>query len=178
MNDLRYGFLIPVPTVPVCFRVVPHCSPLQSLASGCAHLRTLVLMLAVVSLLLGCAGTGGGLGSVEKTKHLAVGMKTSQVVALLGEPLESQAGPNKLIWKYSLHEYWKGFVPYYLVFERSSGRLRSWYANEAEYARQQELWLRALTPVQKNQGQKSPDDDCKKKYPVYEDRMCYCYNAC
>ncbi len=27
-------------------------------------------------------------------------------------------------------------------------------------------------------AQDSGDDDCASKYPVYEDRMCYCYNFC
>lgn len=27
-------------------------------------------------------------------------------------------------------------------------------------------------------GQESGGDDCASKYPVYEDRMCYCYHVC
>lgn len=27
-------------------------------------------------------------------------------------------------------------------------------------------------------AEESGDDDCASKYPVYEDRMCYCYHVC
>ncbi len=108
----------------------------------------------IVALLLslflsGCAGTGGGLGSISKTNQLSPGMSPSEVVGVLGEASQTQFITNKWVWKYSLHEYWKGWVPYYLVFGKESKKLESWYANEAEYMRQQQLWLQAFPPKQK-----------------------------
>ena len=104
----------------------------------------LALLLSVF--MYGCAGTGGGLGSISKTNQLAPGMSPSEVVSILGEASQTQFIANKWIWKYSLHEYWKGWVPYYLVFGKESKKLESWYANEEEYMRQQQLWLQAFPP--------------------------------
>jgi len=53
------------------------------------------------------------------------------------------------VWKYSLHQAWKGFVPYYLIFGKEDQKLESWCADEAEYMRQQQLWLQAIPPTQK-----------------------------
>ena len=97
----------------------------------------------------GCAGTGGGLGSITKTNQLAPGMSPAEVKSTLGEPSQTQFIENKWIWKYSLHQYWKGWVPYYLVFGKETQKLEAWYANEAEYMRQQQLWLQAYPPTQK-----------------------------
>lgn len=129
-----------------------------------------------LAFLAGCAGTGGGLGSAEKTAQLSPGMKSAEVLALLGEPSQAQFVADKAIWKYSLHEYGKGFVPYYLEFGRKSMRLERWFADENEYLRQQQLWLKAFQPMQpQNQ---SPSNDCASKYKYYEDRMCNCYGMC
>lgn len=102
-------------------------------------------------LLGGCAGTGGSFGSVSKTNQLMPGMTPSQVKEILGEPSQSQFVADKWVWKYSLHEYWKGWIPYYLVFGKESQKLDSWYANEAEYMQQQQLWLQAMPPPQKHE---------------------------
>lgn len=99
--------------------------------------------------LFGCAGTGGGFGSVSKTNQLTPGMTSVQVKAILGEPSQTQFIDNKWIWKYSLHEPWKGYIPYYLVFGLESKTLERWYADEAEYVRQQQLWLQALPQAPK-----------------------------
>jgi hypothetical protein len=140
-------------------------------------------MLAIAS----CAGTGGGFGSVAKTVHLAEGMKPAEVLKVLGEPSQVQQVGGHVVWKYSLHEYWKGYVPYYLVFDGTGKNLQSWYANEQEYQQQQSLWINALTPMMQQQ-QKQPADkasglegdrsDCAKKYRYREDINCYCYNIC
>lgn len=91
---------------------------------------------------------GSGLGSIAKTNDLEPGMNTSEVEEVLGSPSQTQFIGNKWIWKYSLHEYWKGYVPYYLAFGSDSKRLESWYADEAEYMRQQQLWMQAFPPTQ------------------------------
>ncbi|ARV17771.1 hypothetical protein AEP_00812 [Curvibacter sp. AEP1-3] len=99
--------------------------------------------------LAGCAGPSGGLGSVVKTNQLAPGMKSAEVKAVLGEPSQTQFISNKWIWKYSLHQTWKGFIPYYLVFNRDTQTLEQWFADEAEYAREQQMWLQAMPSNQK-----------------------------
>lgn len=108
-----------------------------------------IFLFATLLTLVGCAGTGGGLGSISKTNQLMPGMTPNQVKEILGEPSQSQFIADKWIWKYSLHEPWKGWIPYYLIFGKESLKLDSWYANEAEYMQQQQLWLQAIPPTQK-----------------------------
>jgi len=150
---------------------------------GIRMLAGSLLVLAIAS----CAGTGGGLGSVAKTQQLAQGMKPAEVLRVLGEPSQVQQVGGHVVWKYSLHEYWKGYVPYYLVFDGNGKKLQSWYADEQEYQQQQSLWIKALTPKMQQQhkqpagkasGSASDQSDCAKKYPVWEDRMCHCHNVC
>ena len=33
-------------------------------------------------------------------------------------------------------------------------------------------------PSEAPAGESGEDDDCASRYPVYEDRMCYCYHVC
>lgn len=47
-------------------------------------------------------------------------MRPEQVKALLGEPSQTQFIANEWVWKYSLLEPWKGFIPYYLVFSQEN----------------------------------------------------------
>jgi outer membrane protein assembly factor BamE (lipoprotein component of BamABCDE complex) len=109
----------------------------------------LVSALVVAALLSACAGSGGGLGSISKTNQLAPGMKPLEVRAILGEPSQTQFSSNRWVWKYTLHEPWKGFIPYYLVFGQESQKLEQWYADEDEYMKQQQLWLQAMPPVRR-----------------------------
>jgi hypothetical protein len=146
--------------------------------AGLTEMFSRILISASLALLVGCAGTGGGLGSVEKTKQLSPGMKMAEVRSLLGEPSQTQFVSDKLVWKYSLHEYWKGFVPYYLEFGRKSMALERWFADENEYMRQQQLWLQAIPLEKPSQGQSSSKSDCESKYPLWEDRMCNCHGYC
>jgi len=113
--------------------------------------KLLCLVVIFGFLLAGCAGTGGGLGSISKTNQLTPGMKPNEVRDVLGDPSQTQFISNKWIWKYSLHEPWKGFIPYYLVFNQDTQTLEQWFANEAEYLRQQQLWLQAFPPTQKHE---------------------------
>lgn len=101
--------------------------------------------------LTACAGTGGGLNSISKTNQLSPGMTAAEVRVVLGQPSQTQFISGKWVWKYSLHEAWKGFIPYYLVFGRESQTLEQWFADEAEYMRQQQLWLQAMPPTQKHE---------------------------
>lgn len=111
------------------------------------HLFIIVLF----ALLTACATGTGGIGSVSKTNQLAPGMKPAEVKTILGEPSQTQFIANKWVWKYSLQEPWKGWIPYYLVFNRDSQVLEQWFADEAEYTRQQQLWLQAMPPTQKQE---------------------------
>jgi len=105
----------------------------------------LILFSLLISTLTGCAT------KVSATNQLSPGMQPQQVKTALGEPSQTQFVGNKWVWKYSLHEPWKGFIPYYLVFSKENPVLEGWYANEEEYFRQQQLWLQAFPPTQKHE---------------------------
>ena len=112
------------------------------------NIYTLRLLPVILTFLFsGCAGTGG-LGSISKTNNLEPGLSTTEVKRVLGEPSQTQFIGNKLIWKYSLHQPWKGWVPYYLAFGKETKKLEGWYASEEEYMRNQQLWLQAFPPTQ------------------------------
>ncbi|OQY06194.1 MAG: hypothetical protein B6I22_06040 [Desulfobacteraceae bacterium 4572_123] len=103
-------------------------------------------------LLDGCV-TGGGMGldfynNIEKTNQLSPGMSHKEVLGILGKPKSTQFVGDKVTLKYSLHQEWKGFVPYYLVFDKKTARLVSWYADEAEYQRNQMMWMQTLQAFQ------------------------------
>ncbi len=113
--------------------------------------QLLMVFIFAVTLIVfsGCSHLTNELGSISRTTKLSHGMSTTEVVALLGNPSSSEFISDKLIWNYSLHQPWKGWVPYHLVFNKESLKLESWYANEEEYYRQQQLWLQAFPPSQK-----------------------------
>ena len=156
---------------------------LKSTWLNCLRLQSICGLLMLV-FLAGCAGTGGGLGSIEKTRQLSPGMKPGEVRAILGEPASTQLVSEKWVWKYSLHQMFKGFVPYYLVFGRESQQLEHWFADEREYQMQQAQWLKALGTAQPSQSQQnessqsSDKTECERKYKFREDRNCYCHNVC
>ncbi len=87
--------------------------------------------------------------SISKTNQLSHGMSPTSIKAILGEPSQTQFIGDKSIWKYSLHQDSKGHVPFYLVLDKESQSLQEWYADEAEYLRQQDLWLRTFPPTQR-----------------------------
>ncbi len=92
----------------------------------------------------GCAGTT----TIKKTNQLVPGMSTVEVKQILGDPLLIQFVSDRWVWQYSIHQPWKGYIPYYLVFSNEEQQLLSWYADVDEYMRQQQLWLRAHPPNQ------------------------------
>jgi hypothetical protein len=96
---------------------------------------------------IGCAGKGLGLGTISKTSYLYPGMSSKEVTNILGNPSHTEFIGNKLVWKYSLHQYWKGWMPFYLAFDKENN-LESWYADENEYRMNQQLWLQAFPPTQ------------------------------
>lgn len=93
----------------------------------------------------GCAAMG--MNSVEKLQQLSPGMSSDEVVEVLGEPKSSQMTEDKWILSYTLHENWKGFVPYFVVFDKDSRRLEAWYEDEEGYQRSQAQMGETFAPV-------------------------------
>lgn len=130
--------------------------------------RTAQLVVFVLAVALSaCAGTGG-LGSVAKTTQLREGMTAAEVQQLLGSPASAQRGEHGMIWTYSLHEYFKGWVSHHLLLAGEPPLLRAWLADEAEYQRSQAMWLRALATLpparaggSARSGKPAGADDCK-----------------
>ena len=101
-------------------------------------------------IIIGCAA--GGFNSVQKLNQITPGMSSEEVIQILGQPNSSQMTDDKWVLKYSLHEKWKGNVPYYMVFNKESKQLETWYENEAEYQRNQAQMEQMLKPLLESQG--------------------------
>jgi hypothetical protein len=110
-----------------------------------------IRVLLAVWMVAGCASMG--MNSVEKLNQLSPGMSSDQVQEVLGEPSSSQMTGDKWVLKYTLHENWKGFVPYYFVFDEDTRTLESWYEDEEEYQRNQAAMGEAFEPVLAGQSQ-------------------------
>lgn len=96
----------------------------------------------IAALLLGFVVLYGCVTStLSLTKGLKPGMTQQQVQSVLGEPLSTERVAGRLVWRYELHEPWKGNVPTYLVFSPSSNTLDAWYLDRAEYERNQRMWM-------------------------------------
>ena len=106
----------------------------------------LFFAMSVILLLSGCAtmGENAGLGTADKTAQLKPGMKYEQVEALLGKPESSKTVKGQQIVRWNLHEYWKGWVPYDMVFDARKKTLVSWSANEKEFQASQQKWTGML----------------------------------
>ncbi len=108
------------------------------------HWRRIVILFAISGIILisGCAtmGESVGLGTADKTAQLKTGMQYEQVEALLGKPESSKIVKGQQIVRWNLHEYWKGWVPYDMVFDARKKTLVSWSANEKEYLASQQKW--------------------------------------
>jgi len=113
-----------------------------------SHRKGIVLLFAMSAILLlsGCAtmGESAGLGTADKTAQLKPGMKYEQVEALLGKPESSKTVKGQQIVRWNLHEYWKGWVPYDMVFDARQKTLVSWSANEKEFQASQQKWAGML----------------------------------
>ena len=108
-----------------------------------------IILLCAVSMILllsGCAtmGQSAGLGTADKTAQLRQGMKYEEVEALLGKPESSRTVKGQQIVRWNLHEYWKGWVPYDMVFDARKKTLVSWSANEKEFQAGQQKWAGML----------------------------------
>ena len=99
----------------------------------------LFLLIISIAVLSGC----GGINAIKKTTYLEPGMKVSEVRNIMGDPISSEFSNGFMVWKYSLHQPWVGWVPHYLAFDKHR-LLVSWKANMGEYFATQELWLQSL----------------------------------
>ena len=88
-----------------------------------------------------------GMNSVQKLNSLSPGMTVEEVKAILGEQYSTQLSEDALILKFTLHENWKGFVPYYFTFDKESDKLVSWQADEAEYHRKSRMVILSMYPL-------------------------------
>ena len=101
-------------------------------------------LLAVFLTAMGC--TQLGMNSVQKTKQLRPGMPYQEVVDLLGEPKSSQIVKGQWIVTWTLHENWKGFVPYNMVFNKGK-RLVSWREDKKGYEESQSRWAKVAAAL-------------------------------
>lgn len=108
-----------------------------------AYLRVIVLLAGIVAL-SGCA-----LGTVSRLNDLHQGMTAEQVKDVLGDPSGVQLINGMPVWRYSLHEYFVGWVPYYLLFTNDN-QLVAWQANMNEYYANQQLMMSAYQSLQQS----------------------------
>jgi len=108
------------------------------------------LSVVAVSMTFGCAAIG--MNTVTKLNQLSPGMSPEQVQGILGEPQSTEIKNDKLVQKYTLHENWKGFVPYHMVYNKDTRVLETWYEDEEEYQRMQAQMAQALQPALENQN--------------------------
>ncbi len=97
-----------------------------------------VIFIFVILIIVGCATMGFEFDNVRKTQQLRPGMHYDEVANILGPPRSSQFKEGQWFVRWSLHEAWKGFVPYDMVFDPASKKLLRWGANEKEYQKGQE----------------------------------------
>jgi hypothetical protein len=110
-----------------------------------------VVVSSVLLTTAACASLG--MNSVEKLNQLSPGQTSDEVQAILGEPESSELTEDKWVLRYVLHQNWRGFVPYYMVFDGDTRTLETWYTDEAEYQRMQEQMGEVVRPLLEAQGQ-------------------------
>jgi outer membrane protein assembly factor BamE (lipoprotein component of BamABCDE complex) len=114
----------------------------------------IIILFALVVLLSGCATMGPkmGLNTVTNVNQLRPGMMFPEVLQILGEPKSSVFTEDEWQVNYTFHEYWKGWVPYVLVFDKDTQRLKSWKADEEAYQRNQEKWMQIVQSLEQQQA--------------------------
>ena len=75
------------------------------------------------------------------------GMTLTQVKEKIGDPVGTEFKNGAYVAKYSLHKSWKGFIPYYFVFNPKTKKLHSWYADMNEFHRNQAEWGQAFSQI-------------------------------
>ncbi len=86
--------------------------------------KIFALILCLSFFVSGCASLGTI--SMSKTNRLSIGMTMPEVQKVLGNPSRTELVGDKTVWRYYLHQYCVGFVPYYLVFDKNTQKLDSW----------------------------------------------------
>ncbi len=94
-----------------------------------------------------------GFGDIKKLNQLDRGMNQAQVFKILGEPKQKELKAGRTVLKFSLHEWWRGWKPVYLVLDES-GVLTEWYVNEGEYLGMQKLWMDAWKFTKQDKSEK------------------------
>ena len=125
----------------------------------------------VLVLIIFCSGCVG-LGTMTKTNQLRLGMTANEVNNVLGAPLEIKTEGDYIILKYSLHQYFVGWVPYYLTLDKNSKTLISWHENKEEYYQDQQRLFQAAQQI--NEANKSThnvyaEEDPKKD--IYKEAL-------
>ena len=103
------------------------------------------LMVGMIFSTTACASIG--MNSVQKLEGLSPGMSSEQVVEILGEPESTQMTEEKWILEYTLHENWKGFVPYVVVFDKDTRTLEGWFEDEEGYRENQTRMGETFRPL-------------------------------
>jgi len=109
------------------------------------------VVLAFLFLSLGCASLG--MNSVQRLNQLSPGMTSDEVVEILGEPQSSEMTADNWVLKYTLHENWKGHVPYFIVFDKETRKLLAWHEDEEGYQRNQQQLGETFQPLLEGQNQ-------------------------
>ena len=110
------------------------------------------LMVGLILSASACASIG--MNTVQTLEGLSPGMSSEQVQEILGEPESSQMTEEKWILEYTLHENWKGFVPYVIVFDKETRTLEGWFEDEEGYQENQARMGETFRPLlEQNQGQ-------------------------
>jgi outer membrane protein assembly factor BamE (lipoprotein component of BamABCDE complex) len=110
--------------------------------------RILPIILFTI-ILSGCAGMQKKeSNTADKTNQLSPGMSYEEVVRLLGQPQSSQFVVDKWVLKYSLHDPQRGWMPYRLLLDAERKRLASWYVDEEEYRRDQQMRMQTKRAIQ------------------------------
>lgn len=117
--------------------------------------RHVIILFLLAAFVPACASTGQmvGLNTAAKTAELRPGMTFAEVAAILGKPKSSIFTETEWQVNYTLHEYYKGWVPYVLAFDKETQRLKSWGVDEVAYQRNQEMWMQTLSAMEQEQQQ-------------------------
>jgi hypothetical protein len=84
-----------------------------------------------------------GICDIAKLNELNRGMSQSEVRQILGKPKQKELKAGKTILKYSLHQWFRGWKPVYLVFDERN-QLTEWFVDEKEFMDNQKLWMNAF----------------------------------
>jgi hypothetical protein len=109
-----------------------------------------------------------GMNSVTKLNRLTPGMTQEEVTTILGQPKSSELKGDDWILKYTLHQNWKGWVPYNITFDSKTKKLVSWQADETEYEKIQARMAETVKPLLSSDGGTAgvtgPDDPSLKTW--------------